>query len=133
MKKIVKIGDREVEFKTSGAFALRYKAQFHKDPISDIFSLMDLMELGEIEIGDDKKPTKEQLEILRKFDTEVLYNLTWALAKNADKSIPGPIEWLDEFEEFPIFDILIEISELLTLSMSSSIKSKKKIIHPATM
>ena len=51
---------------------------------------------------------------IEKFNLEVMYNILWTLAKNADNSIPEPLEWLDSFEEFPVFDIFSQIEEILS-------------------
>lgn len=114
MQKIINIDGKDILFKTSGGFFKRYKTQFKRDPISDIFSLVDIQnENGEID--------------LRNFDVEVLQDICWALAQNADKSIAPPEEWLDQFEEFPIADIIVELMDLIIRSISSSIEPKKNM------
>ncbi|HDR7449715.1 TPA: hypothetical protein QCX35_005948, partial [Bacillus toyonensis] len=49
-------------------------------------------------------------------------DLTWLFAKTADSSIPDPMTWLDEFEEFPIEDIMPEIMELVQVTMGAKKK-----------
>lgn len=111
MQKIIKIDGKDVLFKTSGGFFKRYKTQFKRDPIADIFKLMDTQDGEEFN--------------LRNFDVEVLQDLCWALAQNADKNILPPQEWLDQFEEFPIADVIVELMDLIIRSISSSIEPKK--------
>lgn len=114
MQKIINIDGKDILFKTSGGFFKRYKTQFKRDPISDIFSLVDTQnENGEID--------------LRSFDAEILQDICWALAQNADKSIAPPEEWLDQFEEFPIADVIVELMDLIIRSISSSIEPKKNM------
>jgi hypothetical protein len=115
MEKTIEIDGRQVRFKSTAATPLRYKAQFGKDYFSE---LLKMNKLGKLNL-DGKDDNYEALEHL---DFEVFYNLIWALAKTADKSIPEPITWLDEFEEFPIMEILPELQVLIT----SSIQGKKK-------
>lgn len=111
MQKIIKIDGKDVLFKTSGGFFKRYKTQFKRDPIADIFKLMDTQDAEEFN--------------LRNFDVEVLQDLCWALAQNADENILPPQEWLDQFEEFPIADIMVELMDLIIKSISSSVEPKK--------
>ena len=65
---------------------------------------------------------KENYEVLENADFEIFYNIIWVLAKTADRTIPDPLAWLDGFDEFPLFEIIPEIQDLI----AASIKSKKK-------
>lgn len=115
MEKILNIDGRNVKFKSTGAFLLRYKAQFKRDAIQDIFRLADAVDLETNEIKD-----------ISALDLELFYNLVWVLAKTADPSIDPPIEWLDTFSEFPLMNIIPEIMELIMSCISPSVESKKK-------
>ncbi|TYR75585.1 hypothetical protein FZC79_10485 [Rossellomorea vietnamensis] len=112
MEKTLTIDDKQVKFKSRGSTPLRYKAQFHRDFLVDIMSMEGLAKLG-------KNPSLEKMKSL---DTEVFYNICWVLAKTADKEIPEPMEWLDEFDSFPLMEIIPELQDLIT----SSLTSKKK-------
>ena len=61
-------------------------------------------------------------ESLSLLDFDTLYDIVWVLAKSADSSIPDPLSWLDQFDSFPISEILPEIQDLL----AHSIKTEKK-------
>lgn len=100
MEKIIKIGDREVKFKSTGSAPLRYKMQFKRDLFADIMKM--------------KNMNMENLETL---DLETFYNVAWLFAKTADSTILPPLEWLDTFEVFPIVQIVTEIQDLLTSSL----------------
>lgn len=115
MEKILTIDGRQVKFKSTGAFLLRYKAQFGRDAIQDIFKLQSAIDLK----------TKE-LKDVSALDLEVFYNLVWTLAKTADPNIPPPLEWLDSFSEFPLVEIIPEVMDLIMASLQSTAKSKKK-------
>ncbi|MFP7447119.1 hypothetical protein SFC50_25830 [Bacillus infantis] len=112
MQKTVEIDGKNVKFESKGSTPLRYKKQFG----SDYF--VDIMKLGQLE-KISKNPSYEELKAL---DTEVFYHIIWVLAKTAKPDIPEPFEWLDEFNEFPLLEIIPEIQELI----SSSLQSKKK-------
>jgi hypothetical protein len=119
MEKTLVIDDKKVRFKTNGAIPLRYKAQFGKDYFKEIFKMLPIARMG-------KNPKPEELESL---DFEVFYNVAWIMAKTADPTIPEPIEWLGEFEEFPIADIFPELQDL----MMATLQSKKKTAAAAAM
>ena len=114
MEKTLTIDGKEVKFRSSGATPIRYKAQFGRDFLTDIYKLRDL----------EKIKNKKELTIkeMEKIDFDLFYNLTWALAKTADKTVPEPIEWLDGFETFPVMEIFGELQDIII----STIQAKKK-------
>jgi len=113
MERTIEIDGKQVRFKSTAATPLRFKAQFKKDYFAEIIKLNKLSKF---------KEDKTNYEALESADFEVFYNIIWTLAKTADKSIPEPIAWLDEFEEFPLFEIIPQIQDLIT----ASIQTKKK-------
>lgn len=115
MEKILNIDGRNVKFKSTGGYLLRYKSQFKRDAIQDIFKLANAI----------NEKTREIVNI-DALDLEVFYNLVWTLAKTADPSIPPPMEWLDTFSEFPLMEIIPEITDMIFSCMKSSVPSKKK-------
>ena len=106
MEKIILIDGKEVPFKSNGAIPFRYKQQFGKDFFAEIAKMS----------AGNKEFTMENV------DLEVFYNLAWVFAKTADKTIPAPMEWLESFDVFPIFDIMPEIQDMLLATM----QTKKK-------
>lgn len=110
MEKTIEIDGKQVRFKSTAATPLRYKAQFHKDYFSEILKLEKLNKIMK-----SKKIT--DAEKLSNIDFELFYNIAWIFAKTADKNIPEPIEWLDNFETFPLEKILPELMDLMTSSM----------------
>ncbi len=114
MEKMLTIDGRQVKFKSTGAFLLRYKAQFGRDAIQDILRLQSAID------------NKGQIKNIDTLDLEVFYNLIWTLAKTADPDILPPLEWLDEFSEFPLMDILPEVMDMIFSCMQSTVESKKK-------
>jgi hypothetical protein len=117
LEKTIVIDGKSIRLKTSGALPLRFKAQFHKDYFSELMKLAPAIERL------DQKKDELTAEDLAAIDFDVFYNIIWTLAKTADPSIPEPLTWLDEFEEFPIMDILVECQDMLI----SSIGTKKKV------
>ncbi len=48
------------------------------------------------------------------------------MAYHTDKSIPSPIDnWLEDFEMFSIYEILLDILELWGVNMQTEVESKK--------
>ena len=115
MEKIINIDGRNVKFKSTGAYLLRYKAQFGRDALQDIYKMSGAV---------DSK-TKE-IKNIEEMDLEVFYDLIWTLAKTADKEIDPPLEWLDTFGEFPLMDIIPDVMDLIMSCIKSSTPSKKK-------
>lgn len=121
MEKVIVIDGKNVPLRSTGSTTMRYKAQFASDFLKDIFKLNALVSL----VDDDGKMDISKMDdgILDKIDFEVFNRLIWAFAKTADpQNVQDPITWLDQFDEFPIMDILPEIMDLLTACLS-----KKKI------
>ena len=115
MEKILLIDEKPVKFKSTGALLYRYKAQFRRDAMKDIFKLAECFDEESGEITD-----------IEALDLETFYNLVWTLAKTADPTIPPPMEWLDTFSEFPLMEILPEVVEMITGCMTSNAELKKK-------
>ena len=122
MEKILNIDGRQVKFKSTGAFLLRYKQQFKRDALKDIYKLQESI----VEKKDEEGNMVQELVNIDALDLEVFYNLAWTLAKTADPNILPPMEWLDEFSEFPLLDIIPELVDLIFSCITSSVESKKK-------
>ncbi|HHX60618.1 MAG TPA: hypothetical protein GX707_07885 [Epulopiscium sp.] len=108
MERIIKIGDQDVALKTTGATLLRYKIQFGKDLLTELIKLDGAYKDGELQTD--------------KIDFEVFFNILWIMAKTASPTIKPPVEWLDEFEEFPILEVLPKVMEMLVCLMRTSKK-----------
>lgn len=114
MEKILTISGKQVNFKSTGAFLLRYKAQFGRDALGVLLKMEKTMESL-------KEGTEDALEAL---DLTPFFEIIWTLAKTADPTIPPPMEWLDTFDEFPLAEIIPELQDLLLTTIQSSVKSK---------
>lgn len=114
MEKILNIDGSQVKFKSTGAFLLRYKAQFGRDALQDIYKLQNAIN------------ENNEITHIETLNIEVFYDLVWTLAKTADPTIPPPMEWLDGFSEFPLIDILPELIDMIFSCLTSTVESKKK-------
>jgi hypothetical protein len=116
MEKIIVIDGKKVGFKTNGATPLRYKAQFGKDYFKEILKLAPLEKMM------SKKKSEINFSDLDALDFEMFYNISWIMAKTYDPTIPEPMEWLEQFDEYPLAEIIPELQEL----MASSFQTTKK-------
>lgn len=107
------IDGRQVPFKSTAAFILRYKAQFGRDAIRDLSKLQEMVKEGE-------EPDLESL------DLQMFYEMVWVMAKAADPTIPPPLDWLDSFSEFPLLENLETWMEMMTKSFTTTKSIKKK-------
>lgn len=115
MEKTITIDGREIRFRSTAATPLRYKAQFQKDFFADLMSMSAMSKM-------QKANGDVNLSVLKTLDFDVFYHLLWVFAKTADKDLPDPMTWLDSFEEFPVFEIIEEVQELI----EKNLQSKKK-------
>jgi hypothetical protein len=118
MEKTITIDGKQVRFKSNGATALRYKAQFGKDYLKEILKMASLEKIGKKQKA-NKEIDPKDLEVL---DFEVFYNIAWIMAKTSDPTIGEPLEWLASFDEFPIDEIFPEMQELMTATLTGSKK-----------
>ncbi|WP_277220726.1 hypothetical protein [Peptoniphilus vaginalis] len=135
MIKTVMIDGKEVPFKVSASFPLVYKANFNTDILTLILPLLsEILEgLGDEAIVDGKVvitplALSEMLKNVYSLEYVDIMNLFWTLAKCADDSIPEPIKWFGQFDEFPMVDIGKEVFPMLF----NSLISKKKLGNLAT-
>lgn len=116
MEKTLTIDGRQVTFEARGSTPLRYNKQFGTDFFADLLKMRSLAAL------ESEEPSLEEMQQL---DTETFFNICWAMAKTHDNSIPEPLDWLDTFDEFPLFEVLPALQDLLTHSMKTESDKKK--------
>ena len=119
MEKSLTIDGKQVRFKSTAGTLRRYRNQFRKDFFADVMKLYPLMQLQEKGIDINNL----DYQTLQNLDFSVFENIMWALAKTADDSIPDPDTWFDQFDEFPIMDVLPGVQDLIEKSLQS-IKKK---------
>ena len=117
MEKTITIDGKEIRFKTNGATPMRYKAQFGRDYFKEILKMAPLQSLSK------KKKEDIVAKDLEALDFEVFYNIAWIMAKTANPSIPEPIEWLEQFDEFPMADVIPELQDMLLTSIQTTKKN----------
>ena len=115
LQKTVKIGDKEVAFRSSATIPRLYRIKFKRDIFKDLSKLEASYKGASAEGG------SFQIE-----DLEIFENVAYIMALHADPSTPASIdEWLDQFEMFSIYEILPEILELWGSNLFTDVKSAK--------
>lgn len=143
MIKTIKIGKQDVVLDNNIGWTIVYRDQFGQDIIPSIMpmfaSAMDIIsgiaketdgDGDEIALKDILKLTDGESLInalihLGSFEFVDFINITWALAKNADDSIPEPKIWVKQFDEFPVDVIGPEVVKLIFKGMVSSKNLKR--------
>lgn len=116
IEKTVKVGDREVKFKSSAAVPRMYRVRFGRDIFKDFQKLRE-------SFADNGNEDASNIPIE---DLELFENVAYIMALHADPSIPDSIDaWLEGFEMFSIYDILPEILDLWGSNLISQSEAKK--------
>lgn len=104
MEKIIEIDGKEVGFKTSASFLIKYRNYFGSDGLKDLGKLSTMGEEGDLNA------------------MIIMQQLAWALAKNYNKQIPPLEAWLDSFEDFDFTKVFKELQPLISKSFGTTAK-----------
>ena len=129
--------NQKIKLNASLGWVLRYRAQFGHDILPD---LLPMLESGLVLVGEamDESGEPEWRKLLE-FDTvssamisfagaefTTALNIIWAMAKNADDSIPSPFEWANQFDNFPLDKIIPEVLDAVISTVVSE-KNRKRL------
>lgn len=115
IERTIEISGREVPFRSSATVPRLYRAKFKRDIFKD---------LSKLEKSFYKK-TDEGTE-LQIDDMEIFENVAYIMAFHADPSIPKTIdEWLNQFDMFSIYEVLLQILELWGDNIQTQVQAKK--------
>lgn len=116
MEKIIEFSGHKIPFRATMRTLLIYKRQTGREYLSDAAELRKIIRTGE-----DGKPLLDAngkpIIDLAALNTEALCGVAWAMAKTADNSIPPMDDWLDQFEEFPMLEILTDLFPLMSATL----------------
>lgn len=142
MIKTIKAGDKAVTLNNSVGWTIEYRDQFGSDILPAIMPLfaggVDVIseilrrtgKTEDITLSDIMGAIDDELIIdvmghLGALEFNDMLNVIWAMAKNADDSIPEPKAWFKEFDEFPLDEIVPEVVKLIFKGMVSSKNLKR--------
>lgn len=117
MEKTITIDGKNVRLISSGATPIIYKNAFGSDFFADLGKFLKIAETA-----NKAKKGQEMAALLPLFengDIAIMYNFVWVYAKNADINLKPLEEWLAEFDEFPMFDFLAEVMDLVMRSVTT--------------
>ena len=98
IQKTLKIGEKEVTFRSSASIPRLYRIKFRRDVFKDIDKLKEAYN------------SKKDLEIE---DLEIFENIAYVMALHANPTMKEDIDtWLDGFEMFSIYEILPQIIDM---------------------
>jgi len=137
MEKTIQIGNKEVRLNNNIGWTIDYRDQFGTDIIPTLLPMvaaaLDLIK-GLLEEMEDTSNLEWQ-DVLKTVDGDTLLdalvhlgglefkdfiNVTWAMAKCADETIPEPRTWVRQFETFPLDEIAPAVFELIYKGVISS-------------
>ena len=120
VRKTIEIDGTPVAFQASAATPRLYRNLFGRDIFDDMDKLMASM--------DGQKPESSKLDVI---DLELIENVAFTMARQADPSVPDDVmQWLDGFEMFSIYVILPHILELWGINVETMSDAKKKRQEP---
>jgi hypothetical protein len=142
MIKNVTIGDKDVQLDNNVGWALIYRDQFGTDIIPTLTPMfagvLDIVSGLVQETGKKDEITLTDLAKLADGDALInaiahvsslefvdFINITWALAKNADDTIPDPKTWVRQFDEFPVDVLAPEVVKLIFKGLVSTKNLKR--------
>ena len=115
MEATIDIGGKPVKFKATALTPRIYRHKFGRDMIVDLNSLQSA--LGRTKDGKE----------FSTLDLEIFENAAYAMAKQADASIPDSAEeWFDGFDMFNIYNILPQLLQLWGANTATTAEPKKK-------
>lgn len=126
MKKTYKFTTKHsVELDSSAGWIFLYREQFGKDILPDLLAYIGAIAEAVADIGekDISEVVDNAVVSLSAGELTSLLSVVWAMAKNADDTIPGPVEFWKQFDRIA-WD---EIGPGIFWQLLESNLSKKKI------
>ena len=144
MEKTIKCGDKEVRLSNDIIWAINYRDQFGQDIIPSLMPALaagiDIIS-GLVNAGAGEDGEVDVTEVLRNLDGEYLtnavihmgglelndlINITWALAKTADDSIPEPKTWTKQLGDgFKVDEVAPVVFNMIVKGVVSSKNLKR--------
>lgn len=119
MIKTIEFGDKKVTFSTSFNWMIIFKNQFGEDAAKTIMPLIRAMQKPEYTENDYGYLVYETLGFTG------IAEIAWALAKNADNSVPDPEAWMESLgDNYSASDVAVG---LIPEVVESSFTSKKSM------
>ena len=136
MIKTIEFEGQKVDLNTSAGWLFVYRNRFGHDIFPDLMPIIEsivsaiatMLENGGAEVTPDgiknlmnDDTITDAFIKLAGMEITTVYQVLWAMAYNADKTIGGPEDFFNGFEKFPL-DVVIP--ELFAAIVESSVSSK---------
>lgn len=143
MIKTITTDERSFEINSSAGWLYEYRNRFGHDILPDIMPVIESVLSAAATLLDGKEIDTQKLAEAIESDEMVdafiklsgleivtMYNIIWAMAKNADDKTPAPKDFYNGFESFPIDIVLPEVFEAIVKS-SISQKNAARLLQKA--
>jgi hypothetical protein len=117
MQKKIEIDGKVVPLVSSAASPIIYRNAFKRDFFDDFGIVME-MALDSTK----KKKADRAADAIKMFSggrVSLLINFVWVYARNADQNLPDLDTWLEQYDEFPIFDFIEDVIDLMQQSLTT--------------
>lgn len=118
MEVTLTIDGKRVTFRKSGATMLAYKRQTGHEFYADLSAFLGCVKTdkeGKVIVDENGIPEVN----MEKFDMEYMYEMLHVMARAADRNIPSDVlDWLDEFEDFDVIGIFVQLLPMLNGEMA---------------
>lgn len=112
MYKVIRIEEKEIPMASNGGTLRKYRRFFHRDMLIDFLRIKKAID----------KNNYDDFEI-----TELVENISWIMAKEADPDIEDIDKWLEQFKEpLSLINNFKKISSLLGSTMQATVKPKNR-------
>lgn len=109
-------------FRKTGGTGLRYKRQFGRELFADLNKIYAAYPLfAQIKSGEAGKETA--VHTLLGIETEWMYDIAYIMAQQADPTITDEIAWLDSFDSFNIWEVFMQLFDLIKEEQTASPKN----------
>lgn len=130
MEKTIRIGEIEVNLKANARNLLIYRAAFGEDFMKAAGGLLKVFkprldENGEVVTNEDGQPLSD-IDFTN-LNGIGMMRMIWSMARTASNETPPFDKWVDQFDAFPVMDILNDTYELIMANMAtiSPIKNRR--------
>lgn len=136
MIRTINVNGQPVEVNTSAGWLYAYRERFGHDILPDLMPILESVLNAAASILEEADGEINQKTALAAMNNEnfvqafislagmeftTVFNIFWAMAYNKDQSIPAPREYMNQFERFPLDEVLPELFYAL---VDSSVSSK---------
>lgn len=137
MIKTITISGQDVQLNNNIGWCFEYRDQFGKDIIPTLMPVItglvsavgavisetrktDTITIADLAETAASGGLTEAATYISQIELADFINVTWAMAKCADESIPEPKRWVRQFEEFPLDEIIPAVGEMIIKGVVSS-------------